>query len=59
MTEQVICSFRNEANKLGALKHPNVVSVVAVCVRPPDLCLLLECANLAFIETLKAVVRLS
>jgi hypothetical protein len=29
LTEQVISSFRNEANYLGALKHPNIVEVVS------------------------------
>lgn len=42
LTEDVIRSFRTEANFLGSLRHRNIVGVVGVCVRPPDLCLLLE-----------------
>jgi serine/threonine protein kinase len=42
LTGDVITTFRNEATFLASLQHPNIVGVVGVCVRPPELWLLLE-----------------
>ena len=45
LTPRVISNFYEEANFLAALKHPNIVELLGICVLPPSLCLVMELAE--------------
>ncbi|KXZ52736.1 hypothetical protein GPECTOR_8g129 [Gonium pectorale] len=42
MSESLIRSFAQEVEVLGRCDHPNVVRLLAACLTPPRLCLVME-----------------
>jgi serine/threonine protein kinase len=42
VTEDVLAAFSHEAAMCAALRHPNVVSFLGLCVAPPAVCLVFE-----------------
>lgn len=41
-TESLINSFSQEVEVLGRCQHPNIVRLLAACLKPPRLCLVME-----------------
>lgn len=42
ITQEVIHSFTTEAKIAASLKHPNIVHFIGICVRPPQIAMVLE-----------------
>lgn len=42
LTEEVLAAFSHEAATCAALRHPNIVSFLGMCVAPPAVCLVFE-----------------
>ncbi|KAK3279811.1 hypothetical protein CYMTET_12324 [Cymbomonas tetramitiformis] len=42
LTDAVLQEFREEVLTLKDMRHPNVVQMIGACMRPPNLCIILE-----------------
>lgn len=41
-TDDTIAEFRAEVMSLAELRHPNVVQFLGACMKPPNLCMVME-----------------